>query len=122
MARSLLWLTIILAGAGICMAGCGQKGPLYLPDEMASRVAFLEKVRNPPSPRLIQFDGAPSALGEILDRALAIAPEDRFPSAAAFARAINRLLPAHLVSDPPQRWHPAAGVAVPATTARLLGR
>jgi predicted small lipoprotein YifL len=29
----LLWLALIIAGVGIGLAGCGQKGPLYLPDE-----------------------------------------------------------------------------------------
>jgi predicted small lipoprotein YifL len=29
----LLWLVLVLAGTGIGLAGCGQKGPLYLPDE-----------------------------------------------------------------------------------------
>jgi predicted small lipoprotein YifL len=29
----LLWLALVFAGAGIGLAGCGQKGPLYLPDE-----------------------------------------------------------------------------------------
>lgn len=27
----LLWLVLVIAGIGL--AGCGQKGPLYLPDE-----------------------------------------------------------------------------------------
>jgi predicted small lipoprotein YifL len=27
----LLWLVLIIAGTGL--VGCGQKGPLYLPDE-----------------------------------------------------------------------------------------
>jgi predicted small lipoprotein YifL len=27
----LLWLMLVIAGIGL--AGCGQKGPLYLPDE-----------------------------------------------------------------------------------------
>jgi predicted small lipoprotein YifL len=29
----LLWLMLVVAGSGIGLAGCGQKGPLYLPDE-----------------------------------------------------------------------------------------
>jgi predicted small lipoprotein YifL len=29
----LLWLALVIAGTGIGLAGCGQKGPLYLPDE-----------------------------------------------------------------------------------------
>lgn len=29
----LLWLVLAIAGTGIVLAGCGQKGPLYLPDE-----------------------------------------------------------------------------------------
>ena len=29
----LLWLVLIIAGTGVGLAGCGQKGPLYLPDE-----------------------------------------------------------------------------------------
>lgn len=33
----ILWLVLILAGTGIGLAGCGQKGPLYLPDERPQR-------------------------------------------------------------------------------------
>lgn len=29
----LLWLALVIAGVGSSLAGCGQKGPLYLPDE-----------------------------------------------------------------------------------------
>jgi predicted small lipoprotein YifL len=29
----LLWLVLAITGAGIVLVGCGQKGPLYLPDE-----------------------------------------------------------------------------------------
>jgi predicted small lipoprotein YifL len=29
----LLWLTLIIAGAGVCLGGCGHKGRLYLPEE-----------------------------------------------------------------------------------------
>jgi len=29
----LLWLVLAITGTGIVLAGCGQKGPLYLPDE-----------------------------------------------------------------------------------------
>jgi predicted small lipoprotein YifL len=29
----LLWLALVIAGVGNGLAGCGQKGPLYLPDE-----------------------------------------------------------------------------------------
>ena len=29
----LLWLVLAIIGTGIVLAGCGQKGPLYLPDE-----------------------------------------------------------------------------------------
>jgi predicted small lipoprotein YifL len=29
----LLWLALVVAGASIGLAGCGQKGSLYLPDE-----------------------------------------------------------------------------------------
>ena len=29
----LLWLVLAIYGIGILLAGCGQKGPLYLPDE-----------------------------------------------------------------------------------------
>jgi predicted small lipoprotein YifL len=31
-AEYLLWLTIVVLGLGSALAGCGQKGPLYLPD------------------------------------------------------------------------------------------
>jgi predicted small lipoprotein YifL len=27
-----LWLVLAIAGTAIFLAGCGQKGPLYLPD------------------------------------------------------------------------------------------
>jgi predicted small lipoprotein YifL len=33
----LLWLVLVITGAGICLAGCGQKGPLYLPDEQPQK-------------------------------------------------------------------------------------
>ena len=29
----LLWLVLVIAGIAIGLCGCGQKGPLYLPDE-----------------------------------------------------------------------------------------
>ena len=29
----LLWLTLVIAGASTCLAGCGQKGKLYLPED-----------------------------------------------------------------------------------------
>ncbi|MGB5305686.1 MAG: lipoprotein [Gammaproteobacteria bacterium] len=32
MTCGLLWLAMLLAGASVCLGGCGQKGPLYLPD------------------------------------------------------------------------------------------
>ena len=34
--RKLHW--VVLVGAGLVAAGCGQKGPLYLPDKNASVV------------------------------------------------------------------------------------
>ena len=87
--------------------------PLYKLNPQDPRTIKLDMVRHPP-PRTPLPDVTP-ALALILERALAPAPEDRFPSAAAFARAINRLLPAHLVNEPPHKWHPAAGIAIPAT-------
>jgi predicted small lipoprotein YifL len=33
MTCGLLWLAMVIAGTSACLAGCGQKGPLYLPDE-----------------------------------------------------------------------------------------
>jgi predicted small lipoprotein YifL len=33
----LLWLVLVFTGAGIGLAGCGQKGPLYLPDEQPQK-------------------------------------------------------------------------------------
>jgi predicted small lipoprotein YifL len=32
LSHSLLWLVLVVAGSTISLAGCGQKGPLYLPD------------------------------------------------------------------------------------------
>ena len=36
-AQFLLWLTISLAGVGTLLSGCGQDGPLYLPDDAGSQ-------------------------------------------------------------------------------------
>jgi len=33
-AQYLLWLYILLAGASAMLGGCGQKGDLYLPEEV----------------------------------------------------------------------------------------
>jgi predicted small lipoprotein YifL len=33
MATCVFWLTLAIAALGTCLAGCGQRGPLYLPDE-----------------------------------------------------------------------------------------
>lgn len=89
--------------------------PIYHLPPQAPRSVKLEAVRNPPPRPSLQNPDIPPALDDILDKALARQPADRFSSAAAFARAINRLLPAHLVNEPPHKWHPAAGVTIPAT-------
>jgi len=88
--------------------------PIYEVDQRAPYASKLEQMRNPPPPP-IPFSEAPELAGEILKKALDPAPENRHQSAAEFARALNRLLPAHLVHDPPHQWHPAAGLVVPAT-------
>jgi len=38
-AQYLLWIIITLAGVGAMLSGCGQDGPLYLPDEAAPQPA-----------------------------------------------------------------------------------
>lgn len=37
--RQLFILIVIILGIGQMMAACGQKGPLYLPDDQAARPA-----------------------------------------------------------------------------------
>jgi len=37
--RYLLWILVALLGTGQMLAACGQKGPLYLPDEPAPATA-----------------------------------------------------------------------------------
>jgi predicted small lipoprotein YifL len=32
--RLVLWLCVVLAGAGTILSACGQKGDLYLPEEV----------------------------------------------------------------------------------------
>jgi predicted small lipoprotein YifL len=32
-AGCVFWLTLAIAAHGTCLVGCGQRGPLYLPDE-----------------------------------------------------------------------------------------
>lgn len=88
---------------------------IYQPGPNASRSEKLAMARRPPPRDPPPFLEPGSPLLAILDKALAILPEDRFSSAAAFARALNRLLPAHLVQDLPHKWHPAAGLNIPAT-------
>jgi predicted small lipoprotein YifL len=36
-AQYILWLCVALAGAGAMLAACGQKGDLYLPEEVEAR-------------------------------------------------------------------------------------
>jgi predicted small lipoprotein YifL len=36
-AQYLLWLTLTLAGVSAMLSGCGQDGPLYLPDDTESQ-------------------------------------------------------------------------------------
>ncbi|MFQ5642806.1 MAG: lipoprotein [Thiogranum sp.] len=36
-AQYLLWMIITLAGVGAMLSGCGQAGPLYLPDDAGSQ-------------------------------------------------------------------------------------
>jgi serine/threonine protein kinase/WD40 repeat protein len=98
--------------------------PLFQANHLASYTVQMQTVRSPPRREPLQIPDAPKALEEILEKSLALMPEDRFPSAAAFARALNRLLPAHLVKDPPHEWRPAPGAAIPATDwvlDRMLG-
>lgn len=89
--------------------------PLWRIPRTASLETIMGLASHPPARGSLTKLSSPPAIDDLLDKALALNPEDRFTSAASFARAINRLLPAHLASDPPHKWHPVAGAAVPAT-------
>lgn len=86
---------------------------LYRPGNKASLTEKLAMVRSPPRRKILDTPTLRPALEAILDKALALAPEERYSSAASFARALNRLLPAHLAHDPPDKWRPAAGAVIP---------
>lgn len=47
--RALNW--VVLVGASLVMAGCGQKGPLFLPDKNASVVTRPAPAATTPAPQ-----------------------------------------------------------------------
>jgi predicted small lipoprotein YifL len=61
--RYLLWLLIVLLGAGQMLAACGQKGPLYMPDKPAAESATSDEV--PVAPEFDPEDLEPEAAQDI---------------------------------------------------------
>ena len=53
------WMLVV--GAGVVAAGCGQKGPLYLPDQNASVATKPVNTTTAPQPAPAPSNAVPSA-------------------------------------------------------------
>ncbi|HEX5858843.1 MAG TPA: serine/threonine-protein kinase [Microbacterium sp.] len=66
------------------------RSPFELPGERNTSAELMERIERMPLPMLMRAD-APDSLQRVLDRAMAKSPADRYPSAVAFARALQKV-------------------------------
>ncbi len=90
--------------------------------ENAQEIAVYTATR--PAPRLRDLVEAPAALAAVVDRALALAAVDRWPSAAAMREALDRAMAesadAGETEGAEARWAPLAGLVVPDPLALVM--
>lgn len=66
------------------------RSPFELPGERNSSVELMERIERMPLPPLTRADAPPSLAG-VLARAMSKSPGERYPSAVAFARALQKV-------------------------------
>lgn len=66
------------------------RSPFEIPGQRNSSVELIDRIERMPLPRIDRAD-VPASLQDALARAMAKRPEDRYPSAVAFARALQKV-------------------------------